>query len=666
MRGAGIASVAPWLACTLLAAGCTSATNPNPPFPGSGSGGGGAGKPPSGDLVVAIETPTHDPVQLFAAHSLIDVLAHVSVQNGSDFVDGTSVTVAVTKKGSIDVVESGQLVLATGDTYTGRVSVGDVGSATYVLTVTARSSGGGVGSDQIEFQVDSGPQLIVTSPLEGRSYKRSLTVEVIATDGFGLTGPPEARVGAVPVPLADAGLPDTYRGTIDLDAQNPPLFGNQLLTVSAVNVNGKRTEVQLIFFIDNEGPLVTGTHPTPGEIVGGITEIRATVNDNAGVLDSSAVAIIGDETGTPLFELPLTARGGGTYSVLFDSDRLTRCKEPPSRELCIVFPTVSFRVSDQVGNETVVGYAFAVDNIAPIADLDPPNLRDTQLDRVVRCSHEFDPLGNDNFYGDMPNDLKMAPQVFDLRARIQDDGNRADGLKEPPRSLVDPLETSVFIMSDKGQPLIVDTDGNGSCDSINPLLIPTTQPPTQNDQVLKVRLGPVPPGGSGDFTPEPALALPYCIDGIAPEKPQPMCTFAQPSLAIRYMDNQSAIWSVDPIDAVHCHGGQFDARANHITDGAWACIAVRTKDRAGNFSVSEPLRVYIDYDYNGQPPTFGANPPPGAPPAPSCTGIFDKASNTVTSGACTTRKFTRNVANGDGYLCYRGDCSDLCSRSDCS
>ena len=184
----------------------------------------------------------------------------------------------------------------------------------------------------------------------------------------------------------------------------------------------------------------------PGEIVGGIVEISATINDNAGVLDSSVIAIIGDETGTPLFELPLKPRGAG---MLLRPVRqrpphaVRRSRRRPP--LCIVFPTVSFRASDQVGNETVVGYDFAVDNIAPLADLDPPEpARHASSTRVLRCSHEFDPLGNDDFYGDMPNDGKMVPQVFDLRARIEDDGNRAAGLKLSPISLVDPHETSVL------------------------------------------------------------------------------------------------------------------------------------------------------------------------------------------------------------------------------
>ncbi len=338
----------------------------------------------------------------------------------------------------------------------------------------------------------------------------------------------------------------------------------------------------------------------------------------------------------------------GLYGVLFDTARLTGCKEPPSTELCVVFPTVSFRASDQVGNETVVGYSFSVDNIAPIADLDPPNLRDTKLDRVLRCSHEFNPLGNDSHYGDMPNDGRMVPQVFDLRARIQDDGNRAAGLKLAPISLVDPDATSIYVLDDEAQALVVDTDGDGTCDGINPLLVPTTQPPTENNQVLKIRLGAVPPAGTGDFTPE-TLALSYCESGIDPARPEPLCTFLQPHIAISYAFGQPAVWSVEPINGLRCQGNQFDAWANHIGEG-WACIAVGTKDRAGNLSVSAPLRVYIKYDYDkvARPnlgTSFGAAPPAGAGPPPPCTGRFDATSGAVTPGSCSARGF----GSGQGH-----------------
>ena len=88
------------------------------------------------------------------------------------------------------------------------------------------------------------------------------------------------------------GVDNTYRGTIDFDAQDPPLFGPQLLTVAVTNVNGRRTEVQLIFIIDNEGPTITSTLPVPGQIAGGIVLISAKVDDPAGILDSSVIAVI--------------------------------------------------------------------------------------------------------------------------------------------------------------------------------------------------------------------------------------------------------------------------------------------------------------------------------------------------------------------------------------
>ena len=51
------------------------------------------------------------------------------------------------------------------------------------------------------------------------------------------------------------------------------------------------------------------------------------------------------------------------------------------------------------------------------------------------------------------------------------------------------------------QPLVVDSDGDGRCDQVNPLLTPIspTKPPTPGSGVLQVRLAAVPPGGKGDF-----------------------------------------------------------------------------------------------------------------------------------------------------------------------
>jgi hypothetical protein len=652
MRRAGIV-------CSLLlsALGCGGGvSNPNP-FPDPSGSGGTIGHMPSGAVAITIEAPV-DGAPSVGPGTLIPIQARIAVQDGTDFIDGASVRVYVTRAGSSAMVETGQLVPAGGDLYTGRVSLsGDLPSDSYTLWVTASSSGGAMGKASVGFAIDSGPVITITAPVEGGSYRTSLTIEVKVTDPFGLTGVPTATVGPLNVTLTATDDPPTiYRGevTFDYDPNQQPLTGAQLLSVAATNMNGKRTEAQLIFLIDDQGPVITGTTPVPGQIVGGIVDISAVVQDNAGVLDSSVVAIIGDETGTPLFELPLKPRGAGSYGVLFDSARLTSCKDPPDPGPCILYPTVSFRASDEVGNERVVAYEFAVDNVSPLADLDPPPVRDMKLNGVLRCSHAFDPLAINAYDGDMPNDGKIVPQLFDLRARVEDRGNRAAGLKVVPISLVDPEETSVYILDDTSQVLVVDTDGNGTCDSINPLLIPTTEPPTLNNQVLKVRLAPVPPAGAADFTSDSTVTASMpCASGLDPEPPEPLCIWAQPTIAIGYAVDQPAIWSVEPIGGLRCLGNQFDARANNISEGSWACIAVGTKDRAGNHSVSAPMRVFIDYDfYNGTP--NGTNryrfntTGPGTPP--SCRGSF--ANGTVTAGNCTTRAYSPNE------FCYHGhDCS---------
>jgi hypothetical protein len=611
--------------------------NPLPP-PVLTGGGGTPGQPsPSGDVSVTIAAPAASPAPLFPSQSLIAVSAQVSVTNGTDFIDGTSVKATVIHQGGSTAVASSQLVLESGDLYSGRVSLGDIPSGTYSLVVTAKSSGGTLGQRSLDFEVDNGPILIVNSPVAHKSYKRSLVIEVVAQDPFGLTGPPVATLGALPpMTMTDAGLPDTYRWTVDFDAQMPPLFGDQLLAVAVTNVNGKRTEIQIVFTIDNDGPSITSTRPIPGDIAGRIVDISAVITDNAGVLDASVIAVIGDETGTPVFQLPLKSRGAGNYGALFDTDQLTICPTPPKPGPCIIYPTVSFRASDQLGNETTLGYGFALDNVPPVADLDSGDVRIIRRDGY--CSRRFDPLALNRSIGDMPNDLAVVPQVFDLRARVQDDGNAPAGVKIIPIAGIDPDRTSVYILDDVAQPLVVDLDGDGTCDAINPKLIPTTEPPAMNNQVLKIRLAGVPHQGAPDYRmdndpPDPAIC------GYPPVAlpPSSLCSNGEPTMAIGYTTALlPAVWSVEPVNAAWCEGRQFDTLANHIGEG-WACIAVQTTDLVGNTSVSAPLRVYIQYDGAGA----GRAAPASLGTAPPCTGVYDKREDVVTPGECSTRRFPK-------------------------
>ncbi len=654
------------LLLTLLAPlACTTSTDTHQYLPPGGSSGGSSGATMPGMVVIAIGAPTDGAV--LTANTDLIVSATVDIQNGTDFVDTSSVKVTLTPVSSGAAAANGVLVSGGSDVYTGKLSLGNLAAGMYTLTVTATSSSRIQGSAQATVNIDAGPTITVTSPLPGHAYSGSMSIELTADPGafsplMGLT----ATIGGTTIDLTQQPGTNTYRATVAFGPVTPPpagvqalppLSGQQLLDVKASNANGTPAEARVIFLVDIAGPVITMTTPASGQVMGGVINIEATVTDDSGVLDSSVVAVISNQE-TPLYELALTPDGSGIYSTLFDTDNLTRCPEPPSSDnSCVVFPTISFRAVDLVGNQTVLTYGFAIDNIAPVADLDPPLVRHRKLvSGGYACSWKFDPLSLNQEIGDMPNDNCVVPQIFDLRARIEDDGNRGSEVKVTPLSLVDPKNTNVFVMPATGQPLVVDSDGDGRCDEINPLLLPTSPsvPPTPASGILEVHLSPVPLQGTGDFEPDPSIATDNppapCGSGADSAPPPRLCnSFEQPTIAISYYDGQPSIWSVDPIDTTfHCLGNQVDLLANQIPEG-WACIAVQTRDLAGNQGVSVPLRVYVQYNAG---PGFCPTPPAGAGPPPTCTGTYDKPSKTATLGTCSARKFPRNIE----YYCVPGGC----------
>jgi hypothetical protein len=644
---------------------CTTKESNYPFLPATGGGGsGGSGAVmPTGDVTVTIVSPADG--SSTTASTVINVSATVD-DSVTDLIDTSSVKVVVAAKDNPAAVASGQLVSTGGDVYSGTISLGSLPSGSYTLTVSAKSSTGVTGHATVGLNVQGGPTLIVNSPVEGQPYPASLSVEILVDEG---ASPPTATLAGMPVTLSGPvpnGMYDVYDATVTFGPSSPPntinpfppLSGPQLLDVKESN-GGATSEVQRTFVIDTTGPIITATTPAPGQMTGGVVEISTTITDDSGVLDSSVTAVIGDDKSSPLFTLQLKPQGSGVYSILFDTLNLTQCKPPPATSLCIVFPTISFRASDSVGNETSVGYGFAVDNIPPLADLDPPPMRQMRYTAFgYECSTLFDPLSVNRDLGDMPNDGCMVPQVFDLRARIEDDGNRANGVKVTPIAGIDPANTNVYILTDTTQPLVVDSDGDGYCDEINPLLAPTIGPLTQSDQVLKIRLGGVPYGGSADFYTNdpslPAFPLPAgaaCGKGSDTTIPKVLCTgagFEQPTVAISYAGGSPAIWSVEPIDSARCMGNQLDTMANNIPDGRWICMAVGTADLAGSKGVSRPMRVYVKYDEAGG---FCATPPAGAPAPPPCTGSYDPVTKTATVGSCQTLKFT-----GTDPYCAPGGC----------
>jgi hypothetical protein len=641
---------------------CTTKGSNYPYLTTGSAGAGGTGTvTPTGDVTVMITAPADGTT--VPASTVLNVTADVA-DTGTDLIDAGSVKVTLTAMNSATAASTGQLASAGNGTYDGTISIGNLPSGGYTLTVSAQSTTGKTGQDTKTLTISGGPTLIVQSPAEGQPESGSVSIEILVDHG---ASAPTARLAGMDLTLSGPmsnGMYDVYTATATFDPSVPAgtanafgaLTGPQLLDVKESD-GTSTSEVQRIFIIDTTGPTISNTTPAPGIIVGGVVIVSAAVTDPSGVLDSSVVAIIGDDHGTPVFTLQLEPQGGGVYGTLFDTHNLTQCKPAPSTDLCIVYPTVSFRATDVAGNETSLGYAFAVDNIPPVSDLSPPKMRQMRLTALgYECSALFDPLGLEQEIGDMPKDGYVVPQVFDLRAKIEDDGNRANGLKVTPIAGIDPSDTNVYILTDTSKPLVVDSDGDGYCDQINPNLVPTTGPLTQSDEVLKIRLAGVKPAGNADFfkpdydTADLALPAP-CVVGSDTTPPKRLCDldgFEQPTIAVGYAANSPAIWSVEPIDSARCLGNQFDTKANNIPDGAWICMAVASADLAGSKGVSTPIRVYVKYDDAGP---YSATPPAGAPPPPNCTGTYDPTSMEDAVGTCNTLKFT-----GTALYCAPGAC----------
>jgi len=515
------------------------------------------------------------------------------------------------------------------------VDVSGLPSGAYELHLTATTLGGSTGTAVRGFRIDSGPTITITKPAQGMAYKGSIAAQVTISDAiFAPISGVTMSVGShVLTPSGPTGTPaNQWTTLIDFTAYMPPLDGEQLFAVSATNSNGTKTSASVRFVIDNQGPSIGMTVPAVGTIIGSITTIAAVVTDPSSVLDSSVVAVVahGDESFTVKLDPDPTM--AGRYSHQFDT-RLFNIHD--------LYPTVSFRASDLLGNESSIGYTVALDNTPPVADLDPSSHFRVRVKNPGgwSCSWEFDPLGSDSV-----DDGEKTAQIFDVRARVEDRGNTpfSGGADIIPISLVDPGRVELLVLDDTSQPLVVDSDGDGVCDKINPLLVPTTTPMSSKDALL-VNLIPIASVGHADLTGDPSIlndpTLP-CFPGSDAAHPDPLCYTTDLTMAIPYTSGaEPAIWTLAPVvpSGLQCVGNQFDAFANNLHDG-WSCMAVRAADKLGNMQVSRVLRVCVDHDGVGN-----------ECPHQSIIGITNATPMTITTSA------PHGLASGDDIVISRAD-----------
>jgi hypothetical protein len=377
---------------------------------------------------------------------------------------------------------------------------------------------------------------------------------------------------------------------------------------------------------DKEGPTIVITKPVASEILGGIVTVTATITDPSGVDDKTVQAVF---TGNLMYQVSLANAGNNVYEGSFDLRQLGTS---------FVFPSLSVRADDRLGNHGDVGLEFIIDNVPPIISLDPPKLQVaehlmTMSGTVIACSQPYDPVGDES-----ANDGEVVQRIVSLKARIEDHGNSGPGQLAHYFAKVDPNGATLVIIPTANAPLVVDTDNDGFCDAINPLLIPVNGPITASDQSIELSMTPLLVGGKANFVPFAGTPTAGCGqngDPATTTAPPVLCKFAGTSLTYALMNGTDPTPEVFSLPAVvandlQCIGLQFDSM-NRIGYGK-ACAAVVAADLAGNVGVSAPLRFCIDDAGATKCTGYTFN-------ASDCTGKFDKTTNAVVAGTCTPRTF---------------------------
>jgi hypothetical protein len=582
-----------------------------------------------GSVAITIVSPTAGST---VAGKSIEVVAQVVTQSVP--VDTASINAKLGNLKPVHLVANGPSV------YHGFFAMGDTPSGVYKLEIDASTTDGASATVTAQIVVNAGPIITILRPSPEEPTVKSLNYDFSVKIAPALSnvhvGTVTATVGTCVVALASPAGSDTaeeYVGTVNLDLCMPrPAEGQLDFTVQAADDSAPTPIVSTAVVdavVDRTGPIVSITLPAAGELVGGIMHVSASISDPSGVNPLSVYATI-EHAGVG-FTLPLAETGSGVYTATFDTRRFPN-------PTTIEYPAIEVVADDTLGNHgTSGGILFTIDNVPPIGDLDPPKGIIAKLDPTTlnySCSHPFDPLGTDAV-----SDGDTVDQVFDIRAEVMDNGNSAQGADHVTVALV--KDVTLYILDDLTKPLVVDSDGDGVCDAINPHVIATANQLPMHGQAIALTMVPISAGGAGNFAfpPDYSSQVPsFCVNAtsgmIAPAKS--LCLTTDMTVAVGYYTGDlygtSVIWTIPPVkgDSYECAGIQFDSLANNVNTG-WVCAAVEFEDTVGNKSVSRPLRFCIDRS--------GNHICPSTDPKPDCRGAYDAMTDTVTTTPCTARTF---------------------------
>ncbi|MFZ5897503.1 MAG: hypothetical protein ACOY0T_41020 [Myxococcota bacterium] len=507
------------------------------------------------------------------------------------------------------------------------------GAITFMCTASDKSRPPVTGKATIGTFVDRGPAITVVDPPE-KAASRPLASPThfefsVAASPLWDAPDPGADVamatlmtGTVPIATlaADPKRPGTY--VAEVDFTDTKLFpetpaGTMPVTITATNKRKPKAATrtkQYTFELDGAGPTVAITSPVEQAMISGLvqTKLTFTATDSGSGVDPSSVLVQLNNATTYRYNAddPSWTIGVNdktyTFSFLIDRSKFTGS---------VAQVNVSVEATDKAGN---VGQRASrllhVDDFSPIVSLDPPNARIVSYGSTpadAYCSAPFDPLG------DSPKDGSKVQLNALIRTFIWERTNGTISSQVLYHAGVKTSSPRLYMQRDTSKPILIDTNGDGTCDDIAPEVKATHY----------WQLSPIPARGVGNTNMEtwsaaPAMASNFCktqsieLRNICSGFSEMQFVLGQRVFVGEMAQNTPAVWSVGvgTENSQECAGSALELGAAGAAEG-WLCFAAEATDNVGNKGVSPPLRLCLDSEL--------------APGAPAC------ASDLNTRPSCT-------------------------------
>ncbi|HKP59352.1 MAG TPA: hypothetical protein VJV78_21660 [Polyangiales bacterium] len=561
----------------------------------------------------AVDSPTDDNVI-----TTRDVTVRCRARERSKAgIDRSSVKISLVKNASGPTMMAGATNQLPDDEWEAKFDVGTQPNGLLRFRCEAKDTTAKAGTTIIELDtlLDLGPTIEVFDPKDDGVYALNSAVVI----QFKVTAAPlkeddseaevasmKVQVSGVEFPLAAIeDKPGTYQTSVNFNDRNrfkvPPTTAEVLITATNGRSPAATRTAKLNIGIDGDGPSIKVESPKFNSISRGEVELRVSVTDPAGVAPRSLKAEINGD----LLVITDWEVMGSVYTQKFDTRKF-------DRELVQI--TISLTAADVVGNESMgVSHILNLDNLPPVVSLDPPNIREWKnVGDSTYCGEEFDPVGEDAI-----SDLDTAVDLSLYRVFVEDRTIFAPGANIAYYAGVNRTSVTLYAQPDTNIPLLYDTNGDGNCDEINFLDLPSGQRPTP------LTLGPANPRGASWF-PKPADVnfstathmAPGCVadPAGAVNPPNSLCPGSPRRIvAGRGADKPPAVYGLTPTNGsgAACEGMTWQVLP--IVGEGWACLAARAEDNIGNIGVSEAIRVCFDKDPNdgnlctGAPPNCNKN-----------------------------------------------------------